>query len=519
MRAAAVRRLACRALLPVLAALLSGCALTPSYRAPASPDLPAQFGGAAPGGPGAAAIDPAHWWRRLGDPQLDALVDRARTGNPDVEVALQRLQQARVYELVIGGTADPQIGAGVGGGRGSGSDATRGRLSNALRDGETSAGLRQLAYGGGFDASWTLDLAGYYRSAIAAAQADRGAAEAARRAVLVAVLADVVAAYEDLRGLQLQAAVLRRSLEAAQQLRDLLDQRFRSGLINALDVQLAERQVATLRAQAAPLPARIDAARNTLAVLTGQFPEQLALGDAAGLPALPEEIAPGLPLELLQRRPDVLQAERALASATAQAGVAAARLMPTVVVGGGLGVAGQSLLAGTDKREHLWSLGASAYWPVLDFGVLDGLSEIADLEVRARAASYRRTVLRAVAEVDTALSGYRAEQAQIQALAAAVSASAEALRLARERYDRGLTDFLNVVDAERQAFGLEAQYAEAQTAALAQYVALFRALGGGWEDGPEPPPVRTPQPAVVAAFHRLFDPPASPIGDKVKEQP
>ncbi len=501
----ATQRIRAAALALTAAGLLGACALTPAYRAPASADVPANFAGAPAEGNPATAVDPAHWWRQLADPQLDALVEQARTHNPDVDLALQRLQEARVYEMVIAGTSDPQVGVGVGGGRGSGSDATRGRLANALRDGETSAGMKQIAYGAGFDGSWTLDLAGYYRSAIEAARADRGAAEAARQAVLVAVVADVVRAYEDLRGLQLQAAVLQRSLEAAQQLRDLLLQRYQNGLINALDVQLAERQVATLRADAAPLPGRIDAARNTLAVLTGEFPEQLILGDAPMLPALPSDIAPGLPLDLLQRRPDVRQAERTLASATAQAGMAVARLMPTVVIGGGLGVAGQSLLAGNDRHQHLWSLGASAYWPLLDFGVLDGLSEMADFEVRARAAYYRRTVLRAVAEVDTALSTYRSEQVRIQALAAAVAASADALRLARERYDRGLSDFLNVVDAERQAFGLEAQYAEAQTVALEQYVDLFRALGGGWEDGPEVPPVRAPQPAVVAAFHHLFD--------------
>ncbi|MDE3009430.1 MAG: efflux transporter outer membrane subunit [Pseudomonadota bacterium] len=488
-------------------ALLSGCSVAPVYQGPAEQGVPEHFA-AAPAGD-AKAIDPASWWHSLQDARLDALVEDARRYNPDVQLALARLQQARVYEVVVAGTADPAVGVGAGGGRGSGSDATRGRLANSLRDGESSAGLKRIAYGAGFDAGWTLDLAGYYQSALEAAQADRGAAEAVRQAALVAVVADVVRAYEDMRGLELQAKVLSRSLDSADQLRLLMQERYRHGLINALDVQLAERQVATLLAEQAMLPARIEAARNTLAVLTGRFPEQLAAsGSQSELPALPGDIVPGQPIDVLANRPDVRAAERSLAAATAQAGVAVARLMPTVSLGAGLGIAGQSLLQGDDRHRHLWSLGASAYWPLLDFGVLDGLSEIADLEVQARASLYRRTVLRAVAEVDTAMSTYRAEQTRLQALATAVAAGSDALELARQRYDRGLADFLNVVDAERQVFALQAQYAEAQTTALEQYADLFRALGGGWQDAAPPPPIRPPRAAVVAAFDHLFHSPA-----------
>ena len=493
---------------PLLTSMLSACALTPAYHTPSAP-VPEHFVAADAVTTNTPAVDPAHWWQALHDPQLDALVEAARRNNLDIEIALERLQQARAFEAVISGSALPQVGVGAGGGRGTGSDSTRGRLSNGLRDGESAAGLRQIAYGAGFDASWTLDLFGLYRSELAAAAADRAGAEAARQAVIVAVTANVVQAYEDLGGLKLQQTVLEQNVALNQRLEEVVAQRYEHGLTNALDLTLARRQLGTLRAQAAPLRAQADAARDALAVLTGQFPEQLATslrdgGDLPALATLPPGVQPGLPIELIERRPDIRQTERALASASAQVGVATARLMPSLVLNGGLGLEGQSLAAGGDRRRHIWSAGGGAYWNLLDFGVLDGLVEVADFEVKARAAAYRRAILQAVSEVDTAQSGYQAQTERIAALAQALKASSEAVRLARERYDRGLTDFLNVVDAERQQFELEAQYAQAQTLALDQYVALYRALGGGWESAPDVPPIRAPEPALLAAFHRLW---------------
>ena len=501
----------------LLTALLAGCAINPPYQPPKNETLPARFGAAGDGAMAAggetkpADVDPVHWWRALGDPQLNALVERAQTHNPDIEVALARLQQARVYEVVVSGSASPQIGLSAGGGRGTGSDATRGRVSNALRSAETGAGLQRIAYGAGFDGSWTIDLAGYYKSAREAAAADTGAALAMRQAVLVAIVADVVNAWEQLRALQLQQIVLQRSLASTTELQHLLAERYRHGLINALDVTVATRETDRLRADVAPLSARIESARNTLAVLTGQFPEQLGVFEpAAALSALPEDVATGLPIELLSRRPDIRAAERTLAGATAQAGMAAARLMPTVVLNGGIGAEGQSLFAGNNKGLHMWSLGASAYWSLLDFGVLDGLSEMSDLEVQVNAARYRRVVLQAVSEVDSAVSGYRAALLRRRALEQAVASGADAVRLARERYDRGLADFLNVADAERQQYALQAQFVQAQSDAATAFVAVYRALGGGWEDAPQPPPIRAPEPAVLAAFHHLLDPEAGP---------
>ncbi len=453
-----------------------------------------------------ATVPLAHWWTALGDPVLNALVEQAQRDNLDVAVALQRLQQAHVYELVVSGSQAPQVGADLGGGRGSGSDATRGRVANALRDGENATGLRQIAYAGGFDVSWTLDLAGAFEAQRALAAADRQAAEALRQAVLVAVTANVVQAYQDLRGLQWQAAVAARGEDAARQVLDLVSARYARGLINQLDVALAERQLASLQAISARLPGQQAAARSILALLLGKSPDALpkALQTIGPPPGLPGGVQTGLPVDLLARRPDVRAAEQAVQSAAARARLAVAHLMPSISLNGGVGLEGQDLLQGGDRRRHLWSLGAGAYWPVLDFGVLDGLSEIADAELAAQVAHYRQVVLRAVSEVDIAACAYQSEQQRLAALAKALAAATRSVELAQARYDRGLTDFLNVADAQRQAYDLEAQYVQSQTAALDQFVALYRALGGGWEDAPPPPPIRPPEPAVLAAFHHLF---------------
>jgi len=490
-----------------VAAFACGCAVGPDYRPPAIAH-PDKFGAVASlaSVAGKDAVDPARWWKAMNDTVLDALVEDAVQSNPDAEVALLRLEQARAVEAIVTGESLPELEASGGGGRGTGSDLTRGRAPNALRAANTGTGFAQVNYVAGFDAGWALDLFGYYRRSIEAAKADAQAAAAARDAVTIAVVSDVARAYVDLRGLQLQLEVLRRSVDTADRRQALVRQRFDRGLTNALDVTLARRESATLRAAIAPLTARIAAARDAIATLTGRFPDQLP--ETLNRPALPtrmpEAVAPGIPVDVLRRRPDVREAERTLAAATARVGVAAANLFPRVTLTGGIGYEGQGLGVTPAHGRSVWSFGPGAYWSLLDFGVLDGLVDIADLESRIRLARYRQVVLRSVAEVDTAIAAYSASLDRLLELDAALAASREAVELATQRYDRGLTDFLNVLDAERQEYALQGEYAAARQTSAEQFVALYRALGGGWEDHQAVPPARAPQPAVVAAFRRLL---------------
>lgn len=486
---------------------LTGCAVGPDYH---EPDLaaPAAFTAteATTQPNDQAPTDLAQWWRSLNDPLLASLVDQAVSANPDVEIALTRLQQARTEEAVLLGAALPEVDAAAAAADGSGSDVTRGRVPSVLSSGDSTARMKQIRQIGGFDAAWELDLFGQYRRAIEAGSYDAEAAAEARNVVLVNVIADVVRAYIDLRGRQISLAVLREDIAVAEKSRDFVKLRFDRGLTNELDLTLAARELATLQANEAPLAAQINAAQDTIAVLLGRYPGMLSidLAKPMPIPALPERIDPGLPLDLIKRRPDIRQAERQLAAATARIGVATGNLFPRIGLSGGIGAQFSSI--GTGSASHLWSMGPSAYWPLLDFGALDALVDIADLQTHLQLVAYKRAVLNAVREVGTAVSAFGGQQDRVKDLGDALSESQKAVALATERYDRGLTDFLNVVDAERQQYALETQLVAAQQAAAESYVGVFRSLGGGWEHYQDIPTVRRPHPAFLAMFERLLAP-------------
>jgi len=222
------------------------------------------------------------------------------------------------------------------------------------------------------------------------------------------------------------------------------------------------------------------------------------------IPTMPAATSPGLPLDLLKRRPDIQEAERQLAAATARVGVATADLFPQVTLSGSIGSQGQGWGTTPSVNEHIWSFGPGAQWPLLDFGALDAQVDIADLAARASLANYRKTILNAVQQVDTSLDAYDAQQRRLDKLSTAMLAAQRAVDLATARYDRGLTDFLNVVDAERQFYDLQEQYSEAQVAQGEQFVQLYKSLGGGWQNYQAVPAIRRPQPAIIAAFRRVF---------------
>jgi NodT family efflux transporter outer membrane factor (OMF) lipoprotein len=485
--------------------LLSGCAVGPNYHPPQVP-LPDHYAAQPPNAKG--AVELASWWQALKDPELDSLIGRAITANPDVEIALDHLQAARTFEAGILSTVLPDAEGSAAAARGTGSDLTRGRASQSLVSADNSAGLKHLNEIGGFDSLWELDLFGKYRREIQAAQADAQALAAARNGVLVAIIADVARAYIDLRGAQLHVSTLQATIQALQESQRIVHLRFQHGITNELDVTLADRELADTQAQLAPLQAQASAGEYTLATLLGRYPEDLVgeLSPVVMIPGTPELAPAGLPLQLLRQRPDIQQAERQLAASSARIGVATASLFPDVAVTAAIGFQRQGL--GTDPAvgQHIWSAGPAILWPLLDFGTLDAQVDIADLNTRALLVNYRKTIQFAVSEVDTSLARYAAEQSRLEKLGVAVTASQRAVTLAQERYDRGLTDYLNVVDAQRAAYDIQAEYIEAQTAAGDQFVALYRSLGGGWQHYQTLPAIRRPQPAIIAAFRRLVNP-------------
>jgi NodT family efflux transporter outer membrane factor (OMF) lipoprotein len=490
----------------LITAAIAGCAVGPNYHQPQLP-LPDHYA-AQPQSTGTGAIELASWWQALQDPELDSLITRAITANPDIEIALDRLQAARTYEAGMLGLVLPDLDASAAAARGTGTDLTRGRASQSLVSADNSTGLKHINELGGFDSVWELDIFGKYRREMQAARADTQALAAARDGVLVAIISDVGRAYIDLRGAQMQVATLQSAVQALQESQRLVHIRYQRGITNELDVTLADRELADEQAQLAPLQAQVNAGQYTLATLIGRFPEDLVaeLTPVNMIPGTPELTPAGLPLQLLRQRPDIQQAERELAASSARIGVATADLFPDVAVTAAIGFQRQGL--GTDPAvgQHIWSAGPGVLWPLLDFGTLDAQVDIADLQTRALLVSYRKTIQFAVSEVDTALTRYSAEQSRLEDLGLAVTASQRAITLAQERYDRGLTDYLNVVDAQRVGYEIEAEYIQAQTAAGDQFVALYRSLGGGWQHYQKLPDIRRPQPAIIAAFRRLVHP-------------
>jgi NodT family efflux transporter outer membrane factor (OMF) lipoprotein len=301
--------------------------------------------------------------------------------------------------------------------------------------------------------------------------------------------------------------VLRQARGVLRESQRIVEQRYERGFTNELDVTLASRELDTLDAQIAPEEAQVDAAKNAIAELLGEFPGGIAaeLSTPELVPTTPAVAAPGIPLDLLKRRPDILEAERRLGAATARIGVATADLFPQIALVGSIGAQqGQGAATGQMLGKHLWSFGPAAVWPLLDFGALDAEADIADLEAHASLVRYRSTIVNAVREVDDAMHGYSAQRARLDDLGQAMLAGQRAVELATQRYDRGLTDFLNVVDAERQYYELQEQYASAQVSAAEQYVELYKSLGGGWQNYLEVPAIRRPQPAIIAAFRRTL---------------
>jgi NodT family efflux transporter outer membrane factor (OMF) lipoprotein len=489
-------------------AALAGCAVGPDYHTPRT-STPEKFiaSPSAPQGANPAlasqAVDLAQWWRALKDPQLDSLIERAIRANLDIEIALTRLQEARTQKAALVSDILPQAGAGGGAAHGTGSDLARGRAPQTLVSAENTGGAGQIRQIVGFDAGWELDLFGKYRREIEAARYDAQAAAWTRNAVLLSVVADVARSYVDMRGLQMRFAITRQDIASAQQFRDLVQTRFEHGLTNELDVTLANRELATLQSEVAPLAAQINAVQYSIAVLLGQYPEELSteLQKPGLIPAIPQYVEPGLPLELLKRRPDIQEAEQQLAAATARIGVATADLFPRLSITGGVGT--QSSSVGTGQGSHIWSVGPAVYWPLLDFGALDAMVSIADLQAHERLVRYKQTVFDAVRDADTAIGNFSAEQDRLKNLDVAMLASERAVSLASQRYDRGLTDFLNVVDAERQEYDLENEYAATQQSAADAFVNLYKALGGGWEQYQDIPSIQRPLPAVLAIFRRL----------------
>ncbi len=494
-----------------IAACVAGCAVGPNY---ATPDVavPKSFSSAghdhAPDKPD--ADDNGQWWRSFGDAELNALIDRAVRANLDIAIALARVQEARERDAAAVGSLLPTLGLAGGAARGSGNESVKGRIPSSLDAGTNGRGMEEITGVVGFDAVWELDFFGKYQRVLEATRSDTQALVAARNAVLITVVSEVARNYVRLRGLQARLAVAEDNVSRAQQTLRFTQTQYKQGMSDEFPVTLAQRELATLQAAIAPLKAGITEAESRIAVLLGTYFENVdnELRQPGPIPRTPAAVRSGRPVELLRRRPDIRQAERQLAAATARIGVATADLFPRVYLLGGVGVEGGRAQGGTVAPfgGPIWSFGPGAYWPVLDFGRLDALINGAEFQTQGVLASYKKTILTAVEEADQAVKQYLAELERLRNIRTAMQEGQRAVELAQQRYDRGLTDFLNVLDAERQQYALRDQYAAQQETVAVQFIVLYKALGGGWELYQGLPPVPRPRPAIVAMFDRLPHP-------------
>jgi NodT family efflux transporter outer membrane factor (OMF) lipoprotein len=496
---------------------LPGCAVGPDYFKP-SVSTPAAFVAEATAGSTHTSrrteVDLRQWWRSLRDRELDSLIDRALAANFDLAIALTRIQAAREQIIVVAGAALPEVTVTGGGGTGTGSDESKGRATPAFRAADNSKNLQSIGEAGGFDAGWDLDLFGKVKRQIEAATDEAEALKDDRDWIYVTVAADVARAYLDMRAQQQELMVLGQNIDAARASLNLAQSRLNRGLTNELDVSLAQRELGTLEAGQGPLRAQIEASRHAIAVLLGQYPETLAkeLARASPAPVLPQRIPVGIPADLLRRRPDIQERERQLAAANADIGAAIADLFPDVVLTGALGAqAGPRSSATSLPYTAIWSIGPAVNTPFLDFGALDAQVKVADFRTQGLLVGYRQAIVQAVQQVDDAGAAFHGQQERLADLDRALTAAREATRIATERYNRGLTDFLNVLDAERQEYGLEENQVEARQVEAEALVGLFRALGGGWPLKENLPDIPKPEPAVAAAVKYLINPNQGPL--------
>lgn len=452
---------------------LSGCASLQTPAGPAAPDpVPATWSAAEAD----AAAQPvaADWWTRFGDPALPGLVEAALAQGTDVAAAQARLRQARAARDASAAGQRPNVG-GSGSAQGSRSDGS----------------ATSQRWQAGLDASWEIDLWGGGAAGVRAAEATLQASALTLAQTRVVVAAEVASTLVELRGAQSRLAIATRNLASQQQTLQIVQWRLEAGLVTELDVAQARTAVEQTRAQLPALRGTAAQAMHALAVLTGRAPgalqDTLAVADGADVPQPSVAVAPALsiPAEVLRRRPDVQAAERQLAAAVARVDAADAARLPSLSLGGSLGLSAASASALT-SGAGVASVLASISLPVLDFGRVRANVQQQEAARDEAVAGYRASVLAALQDVEDALSSLAAGRAQLAAQIDAAGSARQAATLAEQRYRSGLVDFQSVLSAQRTQLSAEDSVAASRAALATTQVRLIKALGGGWTPPPAP---------------------------------
>jgi multidrug efflux pump len=455
------------------ASLLSGCAVGPSFKQPQTATR-AAFGNGAQTNLSAAATE-TNWWRGFNDATLSRLVEQAVATNQDLRIATARVREARALRSGTVLEAFPIVHANAG--------WTRSALSKDAVHGQPREARENELYNAGFDATWELDIFGRVRRSIEADTAVVRAMEANRRDVLVSVIAEVARNYFELRGAQNELDVARKNAENQRETLDIAEAKLRAGRATELDTARASAQLNATLALVPPLEASVKRAIHRLSVLTGQPPTTLepALAAPQPMPALPPLVGIGTPEQLLRRRPDIRAAEQFLAAATARIGVETADLFPRVTFNGRVALEASELSGLGSPGSDTYAFGPRISWAALDLGRVRARIQAAHARADAELAFYEKTVLTALEDTENALVEFGRAQARRDYLRDSVRSADTAVALANDRYRSGIADFLQVLDAQRTQLLLQEQLAVSETRCATALVAVYKALGGGWE--------------------------------------
>ncbi|MGC3981091.1 MAG: efflux transporter outer membrane subunit [Steroidobacteraceae bacterium] len=452
---------------------LSACAVGPDYRQPQA-NTEATFTAANTASFNSSPVTP-QFWNSFNDATLAQLVNDALLANHDLRIALANLNASRAIHRLSRFDLAPTVTAGAG--------YTEQLYAKGLNS------TREVSYyDASIDAVWELDVFGRARRNLERSRAEVQAAEANLQDAQVMVTAEVTRTYFELRGQQQQLSVARRNVQNQGETVDLTRVRLDAGRATELDTSRAQALLSSSNATIAPLQAAVARSIHRLSVLTGRGPNALTelLTPSAELPVLPEVVAVSDPATLLRQRPDIRVAERELAASTAAIGVAVADLFPRVTFTGSVGVAAinSSGLGDAGSGTRLVAPGIS--WAAFDLGRVKAQIAATRFNNQASLAHYEQTVLQALEETENALVTHAQARERLQYLTESAAASSRAAELARIRYENGVIDFLQVLDAERSLLQAEDQLAQSRTETATSLVAVYKALGGGWADAPLP---------------------------------
>jgi len=442
--------------------LVAACTVGPPYERP-EVKLPAAYF-RAPADTSASIADVA-WWQVFDDPGLVVLIREALSDNLDLRIAAAQIVQAQAQVAAARSPIFPQVSA----------------QASAARGNQNPAFITTSSFAAALALSWELDLWGRYRSATQAAQARLLATEEGRNGVIVSLVAGVAQQYLTLNGLQQRLAIVQNTAATQRDSLRLVQLLAEHGVQSAAEVRQAQTQLLTTENQIPGIELSIAQNEDALATLLGKPPHAFDVGTTLAADAVPPRVPPGLPSELLERRPDIRQAEQQLVAANASIGVARAQFFPTISLTGALGRASDVLVGLVDRRGvSIRAIDATLGVPIFQGGALTANYEAAKALAEQAAAQYRRTILTALQEVSDALAAYDRNGAETRGNRDRVTVAADYLKLADLRFRAGVISYLEVLDAQRQLFSAQLDLNASEVNQRLAAVQLYKALGGGW---------------------------------------